>query len=150
MRKQLKSIATAILAVAMLMSISVFAMAVEQDTEVKTAEVDDVTILDNIYSSSWIELKNDKRLTGGLQITEPTRTVQYKIVGKALSTKNQPVTIKFKHNIKNGEEGTFSTVADGQWHSKTYSSAYPSGSYSLIVQSVGKNGDYALDIIFLP
>lgn len=156
MRKQLKSIAAAIMAVAMLISISVPAMAAEQvarsscgevyeNVEMPTGVVDN-----NVYAASSVRLESGKTLAEYLYVTEPTRTVQYRVKGKSIFTEGKSVTFNFLPRNSTSFSRSFTVTADNSWHSTTYTSSWPAGYYKLWVNSVQTEGNYEVDVIFLP
>lgn len=159
MRKQFKSIAAAILAVLMLMSISMTAMAAEQvpavgvQSAITTSNGRSVatpaSALDDIYNNSRVSLSSGTILTNLLHVTEPSRHIQHKLVGNSGTTNGQTVVFRLKNNAT-GETRSFTAVADGSWHLDTYNTAFPAGYYTLSVVYVGAVGSYGMNIICLP
>ena len=157
MRKHLKSIAAAIMAVAMLIRISTSAMAAEQTPAVggnsSVLHGDGVVLYEDvpdIYNDSSVWLQKNRVLKFSLTLSESTRTVQYKLVGNTIGTSGKKVTFRFTNNANTNQSRTFTATANGNWSSTTYATSYPAGDYTLSVESVEMLGTYGVYVIFLP
>lgn len=157
MRKHFKSIAAAFMAVMMLMSLFCTpAMAAEQvmsmdntKEQVLGMDVPMPASTNDIFSMSSVWLTANRVLTYSLYVTEPSRTVQHRLVGKSDSTRGQTVIFSFRNN-STGATRSFTAVADGVWRADSYNTSFPAGNYTLSVTYVGTAGTYGVDVIFLP
>lgn len=153
MRKRFKSIATAIMAVLMLINISIPAMAAEQvpmvnDTIELFQEIE-TTAVANEFKQSNTYLTADKRL-GFMEVTGERYSIQHKLKGKLLSgTIGQWVNFRIRH-VESGESRSFTAVANGDWSHVTYLAPLQPGTYEIWVINTGRNGNYDFEMKALP
>lgn len=161
MRKHLKSIAAAILAVVMLMSISIPAMAAEPSLEEGEFEallqkIDENMVMETTinteeyvdhYHKSDIYLSAGQTLTTKLEITAGRDTVAHVLRGSSISTLGQSVVFKFTNNAT-GNSRSFTAFADNKTHDDQYNVTIPEGFYTLTVVYVSKAGYYDVNVWF--
>lgn len=147
MRKHLKSIAAAFMAVVMLMSISTTALAAEQVPAVDEAEISEV------YGRAAVKSFGPKNLLlyagapvfDSLYIPSSARTVRHKLVGDSV----QSVVFRFQ-NLTTGETRSFTALSNQGWLSDTYNTSFPAGYYKMWVVYAGASGLYDVSIDFMP
>ena len=155
MCKRFKSIVSAIMAVLMLISISIPAMATEQIDEVSNmqtllqdSETDVIAtrrLGENEFKLSGVYLTED-RLVGGITITSGKYVIQHKLTGKLLSgTINKWVNFRIIH-MTTGESRTFTAVSTGEWISNTYLNVITPGPYQIWVINTARDGNYDFEM----
>lgn len=153
MFKRFKSIAAAIMAVVMLMSICcVPAMAAEKETtQLNTYLTQDVEITPFASSNSF-ELNGaymtdtPKTLLGGINITSGRYTIKHKLTGKILSGTIGKTVIFQLRNTSTGATRSFTAVSNQGWLQDTYNTAIAAGYYELWVIYTEKSGEYGIEI----
>ncbi len=158
MRKHLKSIAAAIMAVVMLMSISTSAMAAEQVPAAnQTTEVVEITTpismnegvlksRENYFSTSRSFTDSPHMLIGGINISGQKNAIRHKLTGNLLSgTKDKAVVFEL-YNTTTGIKRSFTAIADGQWHGDWYYSDFTPGNYEVWVIYTAKSGKYSVEM----
>ena len=146
MRKQFKSIAAAILAVLMLMSISMTAVAAEQVPVVSEAEVSEASargVVQN-FGPKNLMLYANAPVFDDLYIPSSARTVQHKLVSSSV----QSVVFRFQ-NLSTGETRSFTALSNNGWLSDTYNTSFPAGHYKMWVVYASASGSYDVAINFL-
>lgn len=149
MRKHLKSIAAAILAVVMLMSISAPVMAAEQVPAMGKTEVSEASTSTPIQQigPKDMYLKPDRVIDFNLHISKAARTIEHKLVGQSAATRGKAVVIRFQNTVTK-ETRSFTALADAGWLTTTYNTSFPDGDYLVWVVFAGGEGDYNVHIKF--
>lgn len=150
MRKHLKSIVAAIMAVVMLMSISIPAMAAEQVPAVGEFEISEASARSVVgrFGPQDVYLQANRVISKSLYISGSAKTVQHKLVGNSDTTRGKAVVFKFQ-NLSTGETRSFTALADSGWLSDTYNTTFPAGNYMVWVVYAGADGSYNVQINFL-
>ena len=161
MFKRFKSIAAAIMAVVMLMSICCTpAMATEQMPEINTTDEvvqDAEAIASNVQIEKNQFVHDPIYLTAGragsflFRIEGTRKTVRHRLVGNSAATRGKTVVFRIR-NTTTGATRSFTAVADysenGGWLSDTYNTPIPEGEYEMWIVYVGANGSYGVTIYF--
>lgn len=151
MRKQFKSIVAAILAVLMLMSISMTAVAAEQVPARKLSEVSlqkntKAVVPDaGMLPSTKFTASKGQSIGKSVEIAPNATTIEHRLVGNSGSTRGQWVNFRIV-NKSTGATRSFTAIADGEWRSDTYLSAISPGNYDVEVINAGAYGSYSLTL----
>lgn len=138
MHKHLKSITAAIMAVAMLISISTSAMAAEQTF----SEREDILLQSSEkkigqaygyanYSGSMVEVTS-------IRIDGKASLLKHRITGPA----NQWVNVRLVHS--SGDFRVFTGVSNGEWLSDRYVTDMPEGYWKIYIIGAGASGKYKI------